>query len=59
MARAEYTSEDISWNQSFGDILERAPDGTMHIDYGKFHDLEPFSPTTNSNPAHVDAARGP
>jgi inward rectifier potassium channel len=49
MARAEYTGEDIRWNQSFRDILERAPDGTLHIDYGKFHDVEPFSPTTDSS----------
>lgn len=59
MARAEYSSEDIRWNQSFRDILERAPDGSLHIDYGKFHDVEPFSPITDPGPAHVDTARGP
>jgi inward rectifier potassium channel len=59
MARAEYTSEDIRWNQSFRDVLERAPDGTLHIDYGKFHDLEPFRPVTDSSLGPVDAAPAP
>jgi inward rectifier potassium channel len=42
MARAEYQSEDIRWNETFRDILEVAEDGTAHIDYGKFHDIEPL-----------------
>jgi inward rectifier potassium channel len=40
MARAEYSSEDLRWNASFRDILDREPDGTTHVDYGKFHDVE-------------------
>jgi inward rectifier potassium channel len=42
MARAEYSSEDIRWNATFHDILEEDADGTLHLDYGKFHDIEPF-----------------
>jgi inward rectifier potassium channel len=40
MARSEYPSTAIHWNRSFRDILDWAPDGTLHIDYGKFHDVE-------------------
>jgi inward rectifier potassium channel len=42
MARAEYLSGDIRWNSSFHDILEDTGDGSLHIDYGKFHDIVPF-----------------
>jgi len=42
MARHEYGSADILWNSTFRDILEQAPDGTIHIDYSKFHDIEPL-----------------
>jgi inward rectifier potassium channel len=42
MARSEYTGADIRWNSTFHDILEQAPDGTLHIDYSKFHDIEPL-----------------
>ncbi|MEO7206277.1 MAG: ion channel [Steroidobacteraceae bacterium] len=42
MARGEYSSADIRWNSTFRDILEEAPDGTIHVDYGKFHDIEPL-----------------
>jgi inward rectifier potassium channel len=42
MARREYSSADIRWNSTFHDILEEAPDGTMHVDYSKFHDTEPL-----------------
>jgi len=59
MARAEYVGEDIRWNHSYRDILERAPDGTLHIDYGKFHDVEPFSPIPDSSGALVKAPRVP
>jgi inward rectifier potassium channel len=40
MARAEYSSDDIRWNATFSDILEEADDGTLHLDYGKFNDVE-------------------
>jgi inward rectifier potassium channel len=42
MARSEYSCADIRWNSTFHDILEEAPDGTIHVDYGKFHDIEPL-----------------
>jgi inward rectifier potassium channel len=42
MARGEYSYADIRWNSTFLDILEEAPDGTIHVDYGKFHDIEPL-----------------
>ena len=45
MARAEYSSKDIRWNATFHDILEEAEDGTLHVDYGKFHDIEPLEET--------------
>src|ERR1700722_5784615 len=37
MARAEYPASAIRWNATFRDILDWA-DGTLHIDYSKFHD---------------------
>lgn len=43
MARAEYASEAIRWNQAFRDILETQPDGSLHIDYGKFDEVEPLT----------------
>ncbi len=42
MARGEYTSDAIRWNETFRDVLEVAEDGTLHLDYGKFHDVEPL-----------------
>lgn len=42
MARGEYSCDDIRWNSTFLDILSEAPDGTVHVDYGKFHDVEPL-----------------
>jgi len=42
MARAEYSCADVRWNSTFYDILEEAPDGTIHVDYSKFHDIEPL-----------------
>jgi inward rectifier potassium channel len=43
MARAEYPSTAIRWSEAFRDILEVAEDGTLYIDYGKFHDVEPLA----------------
>lgn len=43
MAREEYPSTAIRFAESFRDILELAEDGTLYIDYGKFHDVEPLS----------------
>jgi inward rectifier potassium channel len=53
MARAEYHSGDIRWNETFHDILEVAEDGTMHVDYRKFHDVEPLPAPAEQ--ARVDA----
>jgi inward rectifier potassium channel len=46
MARNEYPSSAILWNQSFRDILEVDGDGTLRIDYRKFHEVEPFAKTS-------------
>jgi inward rectifier potassium channel len=43
MARHEYPGSAIHWNSSFRDIMEVAADGTVHFDYGKFHDIEPLA----------------
>ena len=40
MSRAEYSYADIRWDASFHDILEESEDGTLHLGYGKFHDIE-------------------
>jgi inward rectifier potassium channel len=52
MARAEYFSDDICWNATFHDILEEAEDGTLHIDYSKFHDVEPLAKSAPEHPHH-------
>jgi len=43
MARAQYPSTAIRWNETFRDILEIGADGILYIDYRKFHDVEPLS----------------
>lgn len=43
IARAEYLSADIRWNSAFHDILEEAEDGSLHIDYSKFHEIKPLA----------------
>jgi inward rectifier potassium channel len=40
MARSEYSWEDIRWNATFRDILEKDAEGVTHVDYGKFHDID-------------------
>ncbi len=42
-ARAEYSHLDIRWNATFRDILELAPDGTLHLDYTKFNEVDSLS----------------
>ncbi len=44
MAREEYPSTAIRWNEAFVDILEQTEDGTLSIDYGKFNDVQPLPP---------------
>jgi inward rectifier potassium channel len=53
VARAEYSSEDIRWNATFRDLLKETEDGTLHVDYSKFHDVEPL---TNSETNITDAS---
>jgi inward rectifier potassium channel len=50
MARAEYSSDDIRWNATFRDILEEADDGTLHLDYGKFHEVESLAEVDAESP---------
>ena len=52
MAREEYPSTAIRWNEAFLDILEQTEDGGLSIDYGKFHEVEPLPPAhaTDSPP---------
>ncbi len=50
MARAEYPSEAVRWNEAFRDILEVQPDGSLHVDYSKFHQVEPLAPATAQLP---------
>ncbi len=50
MARAEYRGGDIRWNETFRDILEVKEDGTLHFDYGKFHDVEPLENSPAKSP---------
>ncbi len=50
MARAEYQARDIHWNAAFRDIMEVGDDGTLHFDYGKFHDLEPLADSAERHP---------
>ena len=52
MARAEYSSDDIRWNATFSDILEEADDGTLHLDYGKFNDVESLA-ESDAEPPHT------
>jgi len=44
MARAEYPSSAIRWNATFRDVLTRASDGVLVMDYAKFHEVEPLGP---------------
>jgi inward rectifier potassium channel len=52
MARGEYSFADIRWNSTFRDILEEAPDGTIHIDYNKFHDIEALQDSGTAPPGN-------
>jgi hypothetical protein len=48
MARHEYSGSAIQWNSTFRDIMEISADGTVHFDYGKFHDIEPLAGQASS-----------
>jgi len=51
MSRAEYSHADIRWNATFRDILEELEDGSLRLDYRRFHDVEPLA----VHPPHLDA----
>jgi inward rectifier potassium channel len=40
IAREEYSNDAILWNRGFRDVLDVTAEGTVHIDYTKFHDVE-------------------
>jgi inward rectifier potassium channel len=40
IAREEYPSASILWNKGFRDVLEVTADGTVHMDFAKFNDVE-------------------
>jgi inward rectifier potassium channel len=42
MARADYESADLRWNQAFQDIMQIAEDGTLHFDYSRFDEIVPL-----------------
>jgi len=42
-ARVQYSHEDIRWGATFHDMIEEAPDGTLHLDYTKFDDVYEIS----------------
>ena len=46
MARNEYPSTAIRWNQSFRDVLEVDDDGRRQLDYRKFNEVEPLAKTS-------------
>jgi inward rectifier potassium channel len=50
MSRVEYSHADIRWNAAFRDFLEESEDGTLRLDYGKFHDVEPLANSETVNP---------
>jgi inward rectifier potassium channel len=42
-ARAQYSHQDIRWSATFHDMIEEAPDGTLHLDYSKFDEVYALS----------------
>jgi len=48
-ARHVYTADEIICNARFVDVLTRLPDGSMQIDYGRFHDIVPTQSPADSN----------
>ena len=48
-ARGEYQASAVRWNATFRDILDW--DGnTLHIDYSKFHDVDPLAEAPSPRP---------
>jgi len=44
MARTEYPASAVHWNHAYRDMLHTGPDGHEHLDYERFHDVEPLPP---------------
>jgi inward rectifier potassium channel len=42
MARQEYPASAVRWNYGYVDILSTDADGIDHVDYTRFHDVEPL-----------------
>jgi inward rectifier potassium channel len=42
-ARVSYSHADIRWGATFRDMIEEAPDGTLHVDFTKFNKVDPLS----------------
>ena len=42
-ARHSYLSHDIHWNKRFVDIIGPPVNGVRHIDYTRFHDVDPMT----------------
>lgn len=41
-ARWSYVPDEIAWGARFVDIMSTTPDGRRHVDYTRFHDVEPL-----------------
>lgn len=50
-ARAEYSHFDIRWDATFRDIPEEASDGTLHLDYTKFNEVDSSSSPDSEVPS--------
>jgi inward rectifier potassium channel len=43
-ARRIFDPGDVAWNARFCDVLTRAPEGHLRLDFTRFHDIEPLEP---------------
>lgn len=44
-ASHRYFAKDIVWGARLADVLSETPDGNMLLDLGRFHDVEPTTPS--------------
>jgi inward rectifier potassium channel len=51
MARTEYPATSLIWDAAFVDILKFAEDGTLEVDYARFHDVEPIPAADSGYPS--------
>ena len=58
-ARRTYSQEHIRWGHRYADISSNADDGTLLLDYGKFHDVTPEADGAKKFPAHSRASKNP